>query len=196
MREYSWVVGVPRAARANELRRVHREVQRRGQAAVAHDGPALERVCEVQRAYEMMAAGGADQPDARWVVPRRAEPVYQDVAIDFPSVSRIVERLGRGLMEAEDDPCVAHVCLSWHQAREGAQVALEVPVRCTCLVCGGRGEVWAEWCSMCRGTGSAPHRHLVRLSIPPGVRPGARFQFTVNPPYAPETSVEVRITIA
>ena len=156
MREYSWVVGVPRAARANELRRVHREVQRRGPSAVTPHGRGQERVCEVRRAYEMTTLPA----------PRPVEPVRQDVAIDFPSVSGIVERLGRGLTEADDTPCVAQICLSWHEAREGAQVELEVPVRCTCLVCGGRGEVWAEPCSMCAGTGSEPHRHLVRLSIP------------------------------
>ena len=197
MREYSWVVGVPRAPRADELSRVHRrEVARRRGAAVAHRGQLPGRVCEVRRAYEMTGATGDGAPsDDRATVPLRQEPDRDDVAIDFPFVPDIIGRIGRGLKEDGEVWRVARVRLTWHEAREGTHVALEVPVRCTCLVCGGRGEVWAEACSMCRGAGSEPHRHLVRLSVPPGVRPGARFQFTVNPSYAPAISVEVRITI-
>lgn len=196
MREYSWVVGVLRGAQANDLRRVHQEIACRGRTVVTRRDRMADRVCEVLRAYEVNDGMPAACFQASNIagMPARFSPQQNDVAIDFPSVSELVERGGVGLME-DEAPCVMEVGLCWREAFRGANVALEVPVHCTCLACGGRGEMWNDTCSMCRGVGTEPQQHLVRLSIPPGVRPNARFRFVVNPPYAPETSVEVRVTI-
>jgi hypothetical protein len=37
--------------------------------------------------------------------------------------------------------------------------------------------------------------HELRLRVPAGVREGARFRFSVMPPGAPHTLVEVRVSI-
>ena len=47
----------------------------------------------------------------------------------------------------------AAIQLSPREARHGATVPLEVPVRCTCRACGGRGETWTEPCGRCDGSG-------------------------------------------
>jgi DnaJ-class molecular chaperone len=74
-------------------------------------------------------------------------------------------------------------------------VPLDVPVRCTCHYCGGRGESWAEPCPYCDGNGSELLHHQVRVSVPAGVIDGARFHFTVTPRHHPPTRIELRIHV-
>jgi len=74
-------------------------------------------------------------------------------------------------------------------------VPLHVPLRRTCPRCGGRGEAWAEWCAECGGIGEIAAVERVRLRVPAGVREGATFRFSVGPLGAPQTVVDVRITI-
>ena len=89
----------------------------------------------------------------------------------------------------------AEVVLTPQEAFWGALVPLHVPLRRTCRRCGGRGEVWDEWCGACGGAGEISAVHAMQLRVPAGVREGARFRFSVAPAGAPQTSVEVRITI-
>ncbi|HWF83718.1 MAG TPA: hypothetical protein VG222_02680 [Vicinamibacterales bacterium] len=120
-----------------------------------------------------------------------------EIAIDFPSVGHVVERMRHAFLgEADDETMLAaEVCVSSREASGGLVVPLEVPVRGTCPACGGRGEIWAERCSACRGTGDALFQHPVRLTLPAGVADGARFRFRVSSPHAPSVRVEVRIAV-
>ena len=196
MSDYSWVVGVPRGALPDDLRRVHREVVRQRRVRASQRERMTPRACEIVRAYEAgdELAAVRSTPGSILEFPQRAVSQQQDVAIDFPSVTRVVDRIGRGLM-ATKNPCITQVRLSWREACEGVHVSLKVPVRSTCLVCGGRGAVWSDDCSKCGGVGTESKSHVVHLSIPPGVRPDACFCFAVNPPSAPKTDVEVHVTI-
>ena len=190
------MIGVPRDALPDDLRRVHQEVVRQRRVRANRRDRMADRACEIVRAYELGSelATARSTPGSILDFPHRTVSQQHDVAIDFPSVVRVVDRIGRGLM-ATKSPCVTQVRLSWREACEGVHVSLEVPVRSTCLVCGGRGAVWNDDCSMCGGTGTEPNSHVVHLSIPPGVRPDACFCFAVNPPSAPKTDVEVHVTI-
>ena len=92
-----------------------------------------------------------------------------EIAIDFPSIGDLVERvrdrfLGEGT-DGADAPAthVAEVSLSRRDATTGIVVSLEVPLRGTCRLCGGRGETWTEPCAACRGTGEALVQRPVRL---------------------------------
>jgi hypothetical protein len=121
-----------------------------------------------------------------------------EVAIDFPSLGHIVERvrdafLGEG---ADDDETHrADLSLSTREAWRGAIVPLELPLRGTCATCGGRGEIWTEPCGDCCGTGDALLRRAVRLSVPAGIADGARLRFRVRQPHAPPLRVEVRVVL-
>jgi DnaJ-class molecular chaperone len=86
--------------------------------------------------------------------------------------------------------------LSPREAISGATVPLDVPVRCTCGVCGGRGESWTTPCARCHGGGTELLRHSLQVTIPAGILDGARFQFTVTPRHSPSTRIEliVRLT--
>jgi hypothetical protein len=122
-----------------------------------------------------------------------------EIAIDFPSVGRCVERArDRFLGEpgaADADVLCAEVSLSKYEASRGLVVPIDVPVRATCARCGGRGETWTEPCLDCEGTGEFLHRHAVKVSVPRGVADGARLRFRVTSPEAPSVRVEVRIAV-
>jgi hypothetical protein len=119
-----------------------------------------------------------------------------EIAIDFPSVDGVVERMrDRFLGEPERAVLSAEVALSQFEAWRGSVVPLEVPIRTLCANCGGRGETWAEPCGHCFGSGESMMRHAVRVSVPPRVEDGARLRFRVSPPDAPSVRVEVRIVI-
>ena len=124
-----------------------------------------------------------------------------EVAIDFPSVGDMVERvrqafLGEGPGDVFDGHThTADLSLSTRDAWRGAIVPLELPLRGTCPTCGGRGEIWTEPCWACCGTGDALVRHPVRLSVPAGVADGARLRFRVRPPDAAPLRIEVRVVI-
>jgi hypothetical protein len=133
-------------------------------------------------------------------VSRGREGFDDEVAIDFPSLDGVVERMreafvapfGEGGLQPE---LFAELRLSAREAYDGVTVPLDVPVRKLCLACGGRGEVWSEACRSCDGAGQELARHSVRLVVPPRVRDGARFCLSVSAPSATPTRVEVRVAI-
>ena len=119
-----------------------------------------------------------------------------EVVVDFPSVAPAVDRIRSAFLAGERaDALAAAIRLSPREAVAGAVVPLEVPVRCTCHDCGGRGESWAEPCPCCSGSGTELLHHLLRVSVPAGVLDGARFHFTVTPRHHPPTRIELRIHV-
>jgi hypothetical protein len=118
------------------------------------------------------------------------------VAIDFPSVSSVLDRMRDAFFTARPPVTLsARMVLTPREAFEGATVPIDVPLRRTCPRCGGRGEVWTEWCAVCGGVGEVSAAHPMRVQVPAGVREGAKFRFSVTPPGAPPTVVEIRISI-
>jgi hypothetical protein len=125
--------------------------------------------------------------------------VFDDeIAIDFPSIGAVVERMREGFLG--DDPSNAEhksaISLSPRQAFAGATVPLDVPVRHTCRHCGGRGETWAERCAGCSGSGECSRPHQVRVLVPAGVTDGTRFRFLITAPHAVPTRIEVTVLVA
>ena len=120
-----------------------------------------------------------------------------EIAIDFPSVGRVVERMRDAFLGERVDADVlrAEVSLSQREAFDGLVVSLDVPIRVTCPNCGGRGETWTEPCHLCRGAGESLLRHPVRVFVPPRATDGACFRFRVTSPDASSVRVEVRVAI-
>jgi hypothetical protein len=128
---------------------------------------------------------------------RPASCFADEVAIDFPSVDGAVDRI-RVAFLAEERPAPerAVIRLSPRDARAGVIAPLEVPLACTCRICGGRGESLTGACSCCDGRGTERLHQWLRVTIPPGVRHGTRFLFTVTPPHHPPTRIELRVLVA
>jgi hypothetical protein len=120
-----------------------------------------------------------------------------EVAIDFPAVGDKVARMRRAFVESDSstERLCAEIHLSRQQARRGASVPIDVPVRSTCGACGGRGEVWGDLCEPCRGSGQSFHHQTFTVPLPPGVAHGARFTFSVSPPRGLRTRLDVRVAV-
>jgi hypothetical protein len=120
-----------------------------------------------------------------------------EIAIDFPSVVNVVDRMRTAFLgeHVETGVLRADVSLSQREAQAGHVVSLKVPVRITCPNCGGRGETWTEPCALCRGTGESLFHQALRVSVPARVADGACVRFRLKSPDAASIRVELRIAI-
>jgi DnaJ-class molecular chaperone len=200
MRDYYDVLGVSREAGADEIKRAYRQLARRYHPDISGDDRGAAFL-EVARAYDVLRDPArrrtydATQPQ---MLPPGAggDWLADEVAIDFPSVSAVLDRMRHAFFgDARVASLSAEIVLTPREAFFGTTVPLDVPLRRTCPCCGGRGEVWAEWCAMCRGVGEVAGPQAMSIRVPPGVREGARFRFSVMPPGAPATVIELRISI-
>jgi hypothetical protein len=120
-----------------------------------------------------------------------------EIAIDFPSVGNVVDRMRTAFLGEHLDADVlrAEVSLSHREAFAGHVVSLNIPVRITCPNCGGRGETWTEACGLCLGTGASLFHQALRVSVPPRVADGACVRFRLKSPDAVAVRVELRVAI-
>lgn len=197
MRDYYDVLGVSPDAGADEIKRAYRQLARRYHPDISGDDRGAVFL-EVSRAYEVLRDPRRRRSyDARLGGGSGAEWLTDEIAIDFPSVSSVLDRMRHSFFgDRASVTLSAEVVLSPEEAFWGAMVPLHVPLRGTCARCGGRGEAWAEWCATCGGVGEVTLAHELRLRVPAGVREGATFRFSIVPRGAPPTVVEVRVTIA
>jgi molecular chaperone DnaJ len=199
MRDYYDVLGVAPDAGADEIKRAYRQLARRYHPDISGDdrGTAFH---EVARAYDVLSdPARRRQYDAALVTPLgapRMEWLADEIAIDFPSVNGLLDRMRHSFFGASPAAALAaEIVLTPREAFFGTTVPLEVPLRRTCKRCGGRGETWTEWCHACEGIGEVPAAQELTVRVPARVREGAAFRFSVTPPGAPPTVVHVRITI-
>ncbi len=196
MRDYYDVLGVAPGAGADEIRRAYRQLARRYHPDISGDDRGAAFL-EVSRAYEVLRDPARRRSyDANLVTGSRADWLGDEIAIDFPSVSSVLDRMRDSFFGGAPEASLsAEIVLTPQEAFWGALVPLHVPLRGTCPRCGGRGEVWSDWCAACGGGGEVTNSHEMRLRVPAGVREGARFRFSVAPTGAPQTFVDVRIRI-
>ena len=120
-----------------------------------------------------------------------------EIAIDFPSAGRVVERMRDSFLgePVRHDLFETELPLSPREAFAGRMMPLVVPIRGACPCCGGRGESWAEPCLRCAGSGEAVFYHTVTVAVPPGVSDGQTFRFRVTSPHTGSVRVNVRVAI-
>jgi molecular chaperone DnaJ len=203
MRDYYDVLGVSADAGAEEIKRAYRQLARRYHPDISGEDRGVAFL-ELARAYDILrdpvrrrhydsrlphrAYAGPDDLAQNWFA--------DEVAIDFPSVASVLDRMLDAFFAVEQPVTLsAQMFLTPREAFDGVTVPLDVPLRRTCLRCGGRGEVWTDWCVTCAGLGEVSAAHLLHVRVPAGVREGARFRFSITPPGAPPTVVEVCISI-
>lgn len=141
---------------------------------------------------------GGDQIAVRPVDDSRHETscFADDVIIDFPSMAPALDRMRQAFLADERQPRIrTTIRLSGREALTGATVPLDVPLRCTCPQCGGRGESWTERCTRCHGSGEELRHRPFQVTLPAGVEDGARFHFTVTPRQHSSTRVELHVQI-
>lgn len=131
-------------------------------------------------------------------MPQMTHECFADeIAIDFPSVGNVVDRMRTAFLGEHPETNVlrAEVSLSQREAFAGHVVSLKVPVRITCPNCGGRGETWTEPCGLCRGSGESVFQQALRVTVPPRVADGACVRFRLKSPEAVAIRVELRVAI-
>ena len=153
----------------------------------------------VRAKYRALAHRVRDYAAARADRPSSEALLADEVAIDFPSMAPVVARMREAFFSETDDHNVttrrAEVELTARQADRGVRVPLDLTVQHTCPACGGRGELWADPCGLCDGSGAGLLSHRLHFRVPPGVRHGTRLRYSVTPPHAFETHIEVRIAV-
>jgi DnaJ-like protein len=167
VRDYYDVLGVSRDAGADEIKRAHRQLTRRYHPDISGD--------------EMSVCA--------------ADCLADEVNVDFPSVLTVLDRMRASFFGAARSEPGPDVVITPQEAFWGATVPLDVPIRRTCTCCGGRGEVWGEWCAECGGIGDRPSRQAVNLRIPARVRDGARIRFRVAVTGIRQTVINARLVI-
>ena len=91
--------------------------------------------------------------------------------------------------------CLPRSCCSPQEAFWGTTVPLDIPLRRTCPRLRRPRRNVGGMVRRLRRRGEVPLDHEMRLRVPAGVREGERFRFSVMPPGAPTTIVEVRVSI-
>ena len=211
MSNYYRVLGVSRFANTTEIRQAYwsltREIRRGSECE-----PDAARLAEIEHAFQVLCdtkrrrTYDSREGETRDLAGRSGtDPGDADESGDvplrvggFPSMLSIVPRMRTAFFSEpgrKDHAQTQRVELSPREALEGARVPVDLAIRSSCPVCGGRGEMWAELCAVCVGSGSGLLSHQLRLRVPPGVKHGTRLRFSVTPPYAPETHVELRIAV-
>jgi hypothetical protein len=134
---------------------------------------------------------------ATWATDHARRCFADEIAIDFPSMGAVVERMRDELVGSEEvTPHNAAISVSRRDAYSGVTVPIDVPLRATCDQCGGRGETWAEPCAGCDGSGEQATSRQVRVLVPAGVSDGTRLRFVVSAPHGVPTRVEVTVLVA
>ncbi|MBM62538.1 MAG: hypothetical protein CL484_06270 [Acidobacteria bacterium] len=155
-------------------------------------------IASSHRANEIMS-----ERELRWVrypeevAVRNPEDAFSDeIDIDFPAVSNLVDRMRRSFFGAgQERTFMTEVSLTSAQANTGTKVPLDISLHHSCPVCGGRGEIWLERCSACAGSGAGLLPHHLQLLVPPGVRHGTRLGFDITPPCSPPARVRMRVLV-
>ena len=167
MRDYYDVLGVSRDAGADEIKRAHRQLTRRYHPDISGDELSVSV----------------------------ADCLADEVHRDFPSVLNVLDRMRHSFFGDARSDGGRDIVVTAQEAFWGAIVPLDVPVRRTCTSCGGRGEIWNDWCADCGGVGDLDARQAVNLRIPAGVRDGSRIRFRVAAPGTRPTLIDARINI-
>jgi molecular chaperone DnaJ len=196
------VLGVSRSASPAEIRRAYRRLARRchPDAVPGADPAAFRSVCE---AYALLSDETRRRSYDRQIeaTPARVRPERasfgDEIAIDFPSVSALMDRVWSAFADQSERPrpLLAKILLTRGEAKDGVRVPLAVPLRATCPRCGGRGEIWLEVCGRCAGRGECTVRHRVTVSLPPGMTGGERLAFTLRSAWVSATPVELTIAV-
>ena len=151
---------------------------------------------EVTEAYEVLADPVARRHHnselAPWESPRAIDTVATPVVPGQapvsllvepravrPSFDALVDRVDRnvtglGVPKAErPEGLTVEVILTPEEAVRGVVVPIGVPGLHRCPDCGGTGHVWLLPCESCGEEGVIATERIVRVAIPPLVRPGA-----------------------
>ncbi|NDY41835.1 J domain-containing protein [Dissulfurirhabdus thermomarina] len=177
------LLGVPRSATLDEIKRAYRERARRCHPDAAGGGPArAEEFRRLRAAYEALVRrawrGGAVEPAAppagdgtflflevsarEALAGTRRDVEVADREVFCPVCDGAGRRPGRGERACPACGGTGSDLLPWGEGH----------LRVLCTTCGGTGFVGRPVCDRCGGRGRVLRRRRVAVRLPPGVRDG------------------------
>src|SRR5688572_19400287 len=133
MRDYYDVLGVSADAGADEIKRAYRQLARRYHPDISGDDRGAAFL-ELANAYEILRDPVRRRTyDAGLLHRSRTPPSGQwfadEIAIDFPSVSSVLDRMRDAFFMAEQPVTLsAELVLTGREAMTGASVPLDIPL--------------------------------------------------------------------
>lgn len=138
---------------------------------------------QARRRHDAELATWRDRARVRFTdgpsAPGRREPVWllgEPLAVR-PSFDALLERVFRNFTgvgvpkTGGPEGLTVEVILTSEEAARGVEVPIAVPGVESCFECGGAGRVWLFPCAACRGQGLIATEKIVRIPVPPLVRP-------------------------
>ncbi|HKZ04471.1 MAG TPA: DnaJ domain-containing protein [Methylomirabilota bacterium] len=202
-KDYYLILGVSRSESTAGIRARFRDLARALHPDVAGT-ESTSAFQEVSEAYEVLADPVARRRHnaelAAWegrasrapagvpTAPWRRQPVsvVGDPYSIRPSLDALLERFvrnftGIGIPKSErPEGLTLEVILTPAEAVRGVEVPVGVPRAATCADCDGMGRQWLFACAVCAGTGVTVAEDLVRITIPPLVRPNSIFELPLD----------------
>jgi molecular chaperone DnaJ len=181
LKDYYELLGVPRDASRDDIRRAFRRLSRRRGRRTVEAG-ALD---ELKTAYETLADSERRRRyDLSLVSGERLEPLAWSfgTGATLPELRRPVTPEG----------LTGEIVLGAAEAAAGSLVSLDVPVGTTCPLCGGTGGAAFD-CERCHGDGQVARRLPVPVHVPSGVRDGEVFQVRTDDPAMPLILLTVHV---
>jgi DnaJ-class molecular chaperone len=204
------VLGLPRDADVEQIRRAYRRLARRYHPDCG--GTDAERFLEVQRAFETLVDREARRRyDRQLSASRRGEGSFarrpapavrrRDVRPRSAIEELISGRIPRvppagGPGSAPPRDLYAEIVLSPGEAAAGGILPLTLPVRRACPSCGGSGAAGRLACPSCDGTGVREHRDTLAVSVPPGVAPGTSVRLALGDLGLPHVHLSILVSVS
>jgi DnaJ-class molecular chaperone len=197
-KDYYAILGVPRTATSDEIRKAHRKLARQHHPDLNPGDKQSEATFkEIQEAYEVLSDDKKrqryDQLGANWQAgpefrpPPRGGPFSEEDRNGFFDSDRsgrfsdFFESLFGGRhagFRTSDDVQIrgrdieVEVPISLEEANAGTRRSLTLEVEEPCPECGGSGTKDRRPCPACGGSGVRPARKTLEVTIPAGVRDG------------------------
>ena len=198
-RDYYEVLGVPRGASEDEIKKTYRRLARKHHPDVnPNDKSAEERFKEINEAYAVLSDQDKrrryDQLGANWKDGADFTPPpgwenttqfnWEDLGNIFGGQGRTVDVSdffstlfggGRGArggsgFTARGQDAEAELALGIQEAHRGGPHQLSLTVEEACPACGGNGVKGGKTCAKCGGQGHAARYKQLEVNIPAGVR--------------------------
>jgi molecular chaperone DnaJ len=214
MKDLYEVLGVPRNASAEEIKKAYRKLARRYHPDVNPSNPDAEKSFrEIQDAYSVLADadkraqydqfGTVDEAEVAFRRGRAAHggrgrqasgpfggfAGFTDLGDLFGELFRGAEG-GRGAAEA---PAEAEVELDFLDAVRGTAVVVAARREAPCEECSGTGGVQGRSCRRCHGSGRLIHTDRIRVKIPAGVADSDRVRASARGAAGQDVTVVVRV---
>jgi DnaJ-class molecular chaperone len=200
--DYYAVLGVPRTASADEIKKAYRRLALQWHPDRHPEGERAEaetRFKRIAEAYEVLSdpdkRGRYDQFGENWKQGDEFRPPEQEARMSPEQFEEMFGRggfsdffrpacgaLGRRQQSGPSPPhrryrhrgadVRAEMVLSISDAMAGGKSRFEVPVTKACMRCGGVGFVGEHVCAGCVGVGRVHDRRTIDLTIPSRVRDG------------------------